>query len=95
MNKNVNTFFDLLNQIGIPLYPDSPPLLIFAFSIFFLAILCLISAFFIILYLISIYITQHDYLLSRLSNKPRLLKFIKYYRNIRIIYLSLEIIFFL
>ena len=95
MNKNLNTFFDILNQIGIPLQPDSPPFLIFACSIFCLAVLCLISSFFIILYLISIYISQHEYLLSKISNKPRLLKFINFYRNIRIIYLGLEVVFFL
>lgn len=95
MNKNAAIFFDFLNKIGIPLQPDSPPLLIFSYSIFCLAFICLISFISIILYIIVIYISEHEYLLSKVKDKPKLLKFINYYRNIRMVYLGLEVILFL
>ena len=95
MNKNVAIFFDFLNKIGIHLQPDSPPLLIFSYSIFSLALLCLISFIMIILYIIVIYICEHEYLLNKVKDKPRLLKLIKFYKNIRIVYIGLEVVMFL
>jgi hypothetical protein len=93
MNKNM--IFDLLNKIGISLQPDSPPLMWFACGVFILAVLCLLSFINIILYITVIYISEHEYLLNKVKDKPRLLKFINFYKNIRIIYLALDVIFFL
>jgi len=95
MDKNLTIFFDLFNYIGINIKPDSPPLLLFACSIFMLAVLCLISFITIILYIVVIYISEHKILLNKISDKPILLKFVNYYRNIRIIYFGLEVVFFL
>jgi hypothetical protein len=91
----MNIFFDFLNFIGISLNADSPPIMWFACGIFGLALLCLISFINIIIYITVIYISEHDYVLSKISNRPLLLKFINYYKNIRILYLSLDVIFFL
>jgi len=66
--NHVNLFYTILNNIGIPLTPDSPPILIFSFSILSLAVICLLSFVNILFYLISIYILGHDMFLSRLPN---------------------------
>ena len=95
MNNNLQIFYEILNSIGISLNADSPPIMWFACSIFVLAVLCLVSFINIIIYITVIYISEHDYVLNKLSNRPMLLKFINYYKNIRILYLSLDIIFFL
>jgi hypothetical protein len=95
MNKNVSMFFDFVNKIGIPLNQDMPPLLIFSYSVLSLAIICLISFITIMVYIIVIYITKHEILLSKLSNWPRLLKFINFYGNIRFVYLGIEVALFL
>lgn len=93
MNKNM--IFDLLNQVGINLQPESPPIMWFACGIFCLAIFCLLSFINIIIYIIVIYVSDHEKILSKFSNRPKLLKFISYYRNIRLVYLVLDVIFFL
>lgn len=86
---------DILNQIGIPIHPDSPAILLFACSIFMLAVICLLSFINIIIYITVIFVCENKTLLSKLSNKPRLLKFINFYKNIRIIYLALDVALFL
>ena len=86
---------DFLNRLGISLHMDSPPIMWFACGVFCLALLCLLSFINIIIYITVIYISEHDYLLEKLSNRPLLLKFVNYYKNVRLVYLVLDVIFFL
>ena len=89
------TIYDFLNYIGVSLNADSPPIMFLACGILILALFCLLSFLTMLTYIITIYICEHEYLLNKISDKPRLLKFINFYRNIRIIYLGLEVVFFL
>ena len=92
---NIQLFFNCLNSIGIPIHENSPPIFIFACSVFVLGILCLISFINIVIYITAIYISEHEFLLSKVSNRPLLLKYINFYKNIRLLYLALDIAFFL
>ena len=92
---NMQIIFDFLNTIGISLHADSPPIMFFACGILVLALFCLLSFLTMLTYIITIYICEHEYLLSKISDKPLLLKFVNYTKNIRLLYIFLELIFFL
>jgi hypothetical protein len=94
MPNNIN-FFDLLNKIGIPLTPDSPPVLIYSCVIFVLAILCLLSFVNIMIYFTSLYVLNHEKLISRLPNWPILFKLLKLSNSFRISLIIFEIVLFL
>jgi hypothetical protein len=91
---NIELFFNFLNSIGIPINENSPPIFIFACSIFALGTLCLINFINIVMYITVIYISEHEFLVSKVSNKALLLKYINFYKNIRLLYLVLDIAFF-
>lgn len=86
---------DFFNFIGVSLREESPPIMRFACGVFCLALICLLCFINILIYITVIYISEHDYLLSKVSNRPLLLKFINYYKNIRFLYLFLEVSLFL
>ena len=92
---NNNLFYEFLNILGISLNADSPPIMFFACAIFFLAFLCFLSFINMLIYITTIYICEHEKLLSKISNWPRLLKFINYTKNIRLVYLIMDIALFL
>jgi hypothetical protein len=94
MPNNFN-IYDFLNNLGIPLTPDSPPLLKFSCIIFILAIICLSSFVNIIFYFSAIYILNHEKFLNKLSSWPRLIKYLKFFNSIRITFIILEIGLFL
>ena len=92
---NIQIIIDFLNFIGISLRTDSPPIMWFACGVFCLALICLLCFINILIYITVIYISEHDYLLKKIENKPLLLKFINYYKNIRFLYVFLEVSLFL
>ena len=64
----MNLFYSILNTLGLPLTPESPPVLIFSCAILGLAVICLLSCINILFYLASIYILSQDKFVSRLPN---------------------------
>jgi len=93
--NNVNFFYTILNNIGIPLTPDSPPVLIFSCAILTLAVICLLSFVNIFFYLISIYVLGLDMFLRRLPNWPLLLKVLNFYKSTRVAFIVFEALLFL
>ena len=93
--NNMNLFYTILNNIGIPLTPDSPPILIFSCAILTLAVICLLSFVNILFYLMSIYILTNDMFLKRLPNWPLLLKVLNFYKSTRVAFIVFEALIFI
>jgi hypothetical protein len=65
--SNIN-FYEILNKIGIPLTPESPPFLIMSCVTLFLAFICLLSFINIMFYLTINYIFTKEKFLNLLPN---------------------------
>lgn len=87
---NSNIFYEILNKIGVPLTPNSPPYLIMSCVTLFLAIICLISFVNIMFYFLAMYLLNHEKLLNVLPKWPFLLKLLKFYNSLRITFILLE-----
>ena len=86
----------VLSSLGLGLDESAPDIVIF--SLFYLILLCfiLLNVINISIYLLSIYIVSHEKFLSKIPAKyTYVYKILKYYKNIRVIYIAYEIILLL
>nr|YP_025841.1 hypothetical protein 7 [Moniliophthora perniciosa]AAQ74297.1 hypothetical protein 7 [Moniliophthora perniciosa] len=90
----LNYIIDLFNSIGISVNTNNP-IVLFLVGVCVLAVICLWCFLTIVIYFITIYISEHEYFLSKLPNWVFLHKFITYFKTIRYIYIIFEILLFL
>ena len=93
----INYFLKLLEYIGIniQLTETSNPWLTFACGILCLAFICLWCFVNILMYFISLYILETKYFLDIISKYEFLLKFLNFFKSIRLYYILSESIAFI
>lgn len=88
---------EFLSNFGIHvnISESSDPILLLCCSILVLAIVALFSFIQVLLYFGVLYITDHKYIIDKISKYSKLVKIMNIYKNTRIGYIIFEIILFL
>ena len=87
---------DFLRLFGfnVELGDSSSPIFVFACCVLVLNIVGLLCFINVLIYFGAIYIIDHKVFLDKISKYPYLLKFVYYYRNLRVSFLIFDVIFF-
>ena len=89
-------YLEYLKYLGIQLDSPLPPLVNLSLIFIILSVISLLSVINISIYLLSIYIVSDERILSRIPSKYLYIhKLLKYYKNIRIFFILIEVIILL
>ena len=91
----MSNFLEFLNSIGIHVNENSAPILLFACSIWILAIVSMLCFINIMFYFSILYILDNEKVLIKLSQWPFLIKIINFYKSIRTGFIVFELILFI
>ncbi len=88
--------FDLLKYFGIDLQdPNVSILVLFSISIFLLTLVSLASFLNFLIYVIIIRTSESEIVLNYLKNKPRLTKYVNFYKKVSTLFVVYDVLFFL
>ena len=88
----MKNLLEFINYFGISVNETTPDIVIFAGYYLILSVFILLNVFNISMYLLSIYILSHEKILYKISEKYGfILKFITFYKNIRIGFIIFEL----
>ena len=92
----MNTLLEYLNNFGVHVDTPLPPLVNLSLIFIILSVISLLSVINITIYLLSIYILSNERILSKIPSKYGYIhKLLKYYKNIRIFFILIEVIILL
>ena len=88
----MKNLLEFINYFGISVNETTPDIVIFAGYYLILSVFILLNVFNISMYLLSIYILSHEKILYKIPEKYGfILKFITFYKNIRIGFIIFEL----
>ena len=88
----MKNLLEFINYFGISVNETTPDIVIFAGYYLILSVFILLNVFNISMYLLSIYILSHEKILYKIPEKyVFILKFITFYKNIRIGFIIFEL----
>ena len=89
----MNLYLEYLKYLGIQMDSPLPPLVNLSLIFLILSVISLLSVINISIYLLSIYMLSDERILSKIPSKYVYIhKILKYYKNIRMFYILLEVI---
>lgn len=94
--KKVKMNIDFLKNFGIDLQdPNVSLLVLFSVCIFLLTLTSLASFLNFLVYVIIIRTSETEFVLNYIKNKPRLTKYVNFYKNVSTVFVVYDVLFFL